>query len=82
MAKKTVENDQPGASEAAAAAAAGAIIGRILAVPLPIKNGPERPLIVTSVNQNGTVNGRFVLDPADNPARDGNFPTTAENVKL
>ena len=57
-------------------------VGDIITVPLPIKNGPERPLIVTSVNKDGSVNGRYVLDPADNPQRDGTFPDTATNVKL
>ena len=42
----------------------------------------ERPLIVTSVNKDGTVNGRLVLEPGDNPTNDGNLNTFLSNVKV
>ena len=42
----------------------------------------DRPLVVTSVNADGTVNGRLVYEPGDNPKNDGNFQTFFRNVKV
>jgi len=41
-----------------------------------------RPLIVTSVNADGTVNGRLIIEPEDNPNNDGNFQTFLRNVNV
>lgn len=57
-------------------------VGDIIPAALPITGSPVRPFIITSLNADGTANGRFVLDPDDNPQRDGNFPSTARNVKV
>lgn len=35
-----------------------------------IGSGRIRPVIITSVNLDGTVNGRVILEPADDPRRD------------
>ncbi len=42
----------------------------------------ERPVIVTSVNADGTVNGRLIHEPGDNPKNDGNFPTFLRDLKV
>ncbi len=47
-----------------------------------LKPGVKRPLTVTSVNKDGTVNGRLVHEPKDNPTNDGTFQTFFENVKV
>lgn len=43
--------------------------------------GQERPVIVTSVNADETVNGRLIIEPQDNPKNDGNFPTHVTNLR-
>lgn len=56
-------------------------IGDVVTLKLDNGKGAERPLIVTSVNPDNTVNGRVQLEPGDNPNNDGNVQTFFRNVK-
>ncbi len=65
-------------------AKATAKVGDIVKVTLDLSPAIKvtRPLIVTSVNKDGTVNGRVIIEPGDNPGNDGNFQTFLTNVEV